>query len=461
MAIDGHSGTGSGTKTGTDKEQRRGMNSPAVFRRKIKVHFYPLHSEADAQGWCALRITARWHGETMHLRTGERILPRKPGKKGEMISLWDEKTDRVTGQHPDYLNLNDRLNDWERDVIAAFNTLWDAAPFEKITKAALHSYLFPVTEAGPDLSAQTWRQVLEQWKEKNRHLAADSLRKYDQMATMMEAWQPSLRPAQFDEDAGQDYLNHLLDQELSDAAIKVHFTGIRKCLERLGRPTDASWLQYSAKNAPQLDLEIAELQRLIRWKPTASHLAEERDRWLFQCFSGRRYEDLEKFESDRQRTMLALEDGQQVPALLHVQGKTGLDAAVPLPPIAVNIGERWGWKFPARREQDRNEWIKQVAKAAGLTRDWDDRLISGGKVKHHWRPLWQIISSHTARHTAATLLKQVSNNKALAKLVLGHAEEDVTDRYAKDKARLLAPAVLEAWQEILGDWYDSVPCALK
>jgi hypothetical protein len=141
--------------------------------------------------------------------------------------LWDEKTDRVTGQHPDYLNLNDRLNDWERDVLAAFGTLWAAAPFQKITKATLYRYLFPATEAAPDLSAQTWRQVLEQWKEKNRHLAVDSLRQYDQMATMMEAWRPTLRPLQFDEDAGQDYPNHLLDQKLSNAAAKAHFTGIR------------------------------------------------------------------------------------------------------------------------------------------------------------------------------------------------------------------------------------------
>jgi hypothetical protein len=89
-----------------------------------------------------------------------------------------------------------------------------------------------------------------------------------------------------------------------------------------------------------------------------------------------------------------------------------------------------------------------------------------GKVMHNWRPIWQGIGTHTARHTAGTLLRQVSSgNKALAKLVLGHAEEDVTDRYAKDKARLLAPAVLDAWQKILvsgtigsqrGSWARSV-----
>jgi hypothetical protein len=87
------------------------MKSPTVYRYKVKVHFYPIHSEADKQVWCALRVTVRWHGETMPLRTGERIMPRKAGKKGEPVLLWDEKTDRGTSQHPDYLNLNDRLNE--------------------------------------------------------------------------------------------------------------------------------------------------------------------------------------------------------------------------------------------------------------------------------------------------------------------------------------------------------------
>ncbi|WP_133256972.1 tyrosine-type recombinase/integrase [Hymenobacter edaphi] len=434
------------------------MQRLPVHRRKIKVSFFPRLAAINKAGYCPVRITMRWHNQELLLDTGEHVMSEKKGKKGEAVSLWDKEARRVTRDHPQHVSINGRLNDWERDVTDAFYDLWDAAPFEKITKEALHRHLFPEAEAKPDVSQQTWREVLEDWKEKNRHLAADSLRKYDQMATMMESWRPALRPGHFGEDVAKEYLNHLLDGELSDAAIKVHFTGIRKCLERLGRPTDASWLQYSAKNAPQLDLEVEELRRLIRYRPTASHLAEERDRWLFQCFSGRRYEDLEKFEHSRQRTTLTLEDGRQVPALLHVQGKTGLDAAVPLPPIAVLIGERWNWQFPRRREQDRNEWIKQVAKEAGLDREWDDRLITGGKVKHNWRPVHQVISSHTARHTAATLLKQASqNNKALAKLVLGHADQDVTDRYAKDKARLLAPAVLDAWKVILGDWYDQVP----
>ena len=45
----------------------------------------------------------------------------------------------------------------------------------------------------------------------------------------------------------------------------------------------------------------------------------------------------------------------------------------------------------------------------------------------------------------------------IPQIAVGHADEDVTDRYAKDKARLLAPAVLDAWRAVLGEWYDGEP----
>ena len=442
------------------------MSRLPLFKRKISVRLHPRLAEADKQGYCPLRLTARWHGQEIQEYTGERVLPHRLDKKGQLEVLWSPDLGRVARTHDDYVAINGRLSDWERDITDAFNRLFDAAPFQKVEKAALLAEAFPnagrkANSPAPVLpkvvESRTFRQVLDEWKEQNRNLGKDSLRKYDQLATMMESWQPELRPAQLTQKIAKEYQQHLLDLQKSDATVKVHFTGLRKCLEQLGLPAEMPWLQYSAKNAPQLDLEIEEVRKLIRWRPTTEHLAEERDRWLFQLFSGRRYEDLEKFDV-RERIALTLADGSQVPALLHAQGKTGNDAAVPLPPIAVKIGERWGWQFPARTWQQRGDWIKEVAQQVGLTREWDDRLITGGKVVHNWRPIHQVIGTHTARHTAGTLLKQVSNgNKALSKLVLGHADEDVTDRYAKDKAQLLAPAVLEAWQKILGEWYDGEP----
>ena len=452
------------------------MLTPTTYKRTISVQFYLRLVARNRRGYCPVRMTVRWHGQELQMDAGVLVLPERPGPHGQGVEpLWDMKAQlamegrklsvkemAVVPTHPETAtNINAHLIKRKKTVEDTFYRLFDAQGTGRIPKDVLAVELRPdkVREeprAVPAVS-RTFRQVLEEWKSENRNLAKDSLRKYDQLATMMESWRPDLRPDQVTQKVAKEYQQHLLDLQKSDATIKVHFGGIRKCLEQLGLPADMAWLQYTAKNAPQLDLEIEEVRKLIRWRPTSEQLAEERDRWLFQLFSGRRYEDLEKFDK-RERITLTLPDGSQVPALLHAQGKTGNDAAVPLPPIALKIGERWGWQFPARNWQQRGDWIKEIAQGAGLTREWDDRLITGGKVVHNWRPIWQVISTHTARHTAGTLLKQVSNgNKALAKLVLGHADEDVTDRYAKDKARLLAPAVLNAWQTILGEWYDGEP----
>ncbi|WP_310394427.1 hypothetical protein [Hymenobacter sp.] len=452
------------------------MLTPTLYKRTISVQFYLRLAARNKRGYCPVRMTLRWHGQELQLDAGVLVLPERPGPNGQGVeALWDTKAQRAMDErkltlkematvptHPDTAtNINAHLMSRRKTVEDTFYRLFDNGEPGRIPKAVLAAELVPGKEktapkAVPAVS-RTFRQVLEEWKAENRNLAKDSLRKYDQLATMMEVWRPELRPDQVTQKVAKEYQQHLLDLQKSDATVKVHFGGIRKCLEQLGLPADMAWLQYSAKNAPQLDLEIEEVRKLIRWRPTSEQLAEERDRWLFQLFSGRRYEDLEKFDK-RERITLTLEDGSQVPALLHAQGKTGNDAAVPLPPIALKIGERWGWQFPARNWQQRGDWIKEIAQGAGLTREWDDRLITGGKVMHNWRPIWQVISTHTARHTAGTLLKQVSNgNKALAKLVLGHADEDVTDRYAKDKARLLAPAVLDAWRAVLGEWYDGEP----
>ncbi|MGI4874264.1 MAG: hypothetical protein ACRYFX_24155 [Janthinobacterium lividum] len=299
------------------------------------------------------------------------------------------------------------------------------------------------SEAGGKPKAlRTFREALTEWKQLRRNLDADSLRKYDQMATAKEKWRPTLRPATITQAVTQEYVQHLLDQQRSDATIRVHLRGIKFCLETLGLPAAHKWLEYSAKNAPQLDLEASELWALLAWQPDTLAHRVERDRWVLQLLCGRRYEDMAKLDP-RQRVSLHLPDGTVVPALNHAQGKTTSNTVVPLPPLAVRLGERYGWQLPTASNRDRNHLIREVACLAGLTRDWDERTLSGGKVLSSWRPVWQAIGTHTARHTEDTLIKQASgSNKALAKLLLGHADEDVTDRYAKDHARQLAPALL-------------------
>ena len=210
------------------------------------------------------------------------MLPERPGPHGQGIEvLWDSNAQRViegrkltvkematVPTHPDTAtNINAHLMGRKKTVEDTFYRLFDNGGPGRLPKAVLAVELAPGKAAPIPVAApkvrRTFRQVLEEWKGENRNLAKDSLRKYDQLATMMESGQPDLRPDQVTQKVAKEYQQHLLDLQKSDATIKVHFGGIRKCLEQLGQPHDMVWLQYSAKNAPQLDLEIEEVRRLI------------------------------------------------------------------------------------------------------------------------------------------------------------------------------------------------------
>lgn len=94
---------------------------------------------------------------------------------------------------------------------------------------------------------------------------------------------------------------------------------------------------------------------------------------------------------------------------------------------------------------DRNRTIKQVAKRAGLNRLFNDVSISGGRATDNYQPVYELISTHTARHTCAELLTEgADDDKGVARFVLGHVEPSVTEIYAKTKARRMAPKVLAA-----------------
>ena len=195
--------------------------SRELFRRKISVRLHPRFSVADKRGFCPVRLTARWHGHEIQEYTGEYVLPGRPGKNGEPEELWNPELGRVTRGHDDYVNINARLGSWEKDITDAFYRLFDAAPLQQVSKMAMLAELFPAKSQRPLPAVQkaaalvpaagAFREVLTEWKQENRNLTANSLRKYDQLATMMESWQPDLRPEQVTQKVAKEYQQHLLD----------------------------------------------------------------------------------------------------------------------------------------------------------------------------------------------------------------------------------------------------------
>ena len=67
-------------------------------------------------------------------------------------------------------------------------------------------------------------------------------------------------------------------------------------------------------------------------------------------------------------------------------------------------------------------------------------------LKHHWKPVVEKLgfaeyTPHYGRHTMATMLREVKVPEDIRKLILGHANGDITDRYTHHSDEMLLEAV--------------------
>lgn len=433
------------------------MPSRVNYLDKISIRAYLRRP--NPEGFYQMYLVAYFHGSELSVSPGLRILPeRKEGRK--TVQLWERKTRRVLDAHPEAAAINTEIQAWEVRITAAFRQLAGPLGNQQVTKDALELALFPAAETptAVDPNQQTVLEHYAQWAAENEGILSSSyLKQAKYLSGQLHEWKPKLSVGELlTEKMVRAWQQHLVREEAADGSIANSYKWLRVLAGRIGVNPKLPWLKYKEVNAAQLDLTRDELHRLLSADlGEDERLQQERDRWVMQLLTGRRYSDLTVLRPE-QLTELTVEDGQRVPALRHHQQKVTTEVLLPLPPLAMQIGARWDWQLPAMGNRNRNVLIKQVAKAAGITRLFNDAKISGGKVTDNYRPAWEVIGTHTARHTAGSLLLEVSGgDESLAAYVLGHVQGTTTGIYAKDKARRIAPLLLQAWQKVLGEFYDT------
>ena len=141
---------------------------------------------------------------------------------------------------------------------------------------------------------------------------------------------------------------------------------------------------------------------------------ETRDLFICQCLLGQRISDLPKIlKGDYRITRLG--DGNEVIAFMAQ--KTSQEATLYLFPVVKEILGRYrqtGFehidllaedeKAIARNEVKLNKTIKEVCRKAGLDSDIDYVEQIGSKIITRRKKLFELIHTHTARHTFITLM---------------------------------------------------------
>ena len=152
-------------------------------------------------------------------------------------------------------------------------------------------------------------------------------------------------------------------------------------------------------------LTAAERERIEQLPMTeGTMLATVRDIFIFQCYTGMAYSDMQAFSLDK-----CQEVGENL-TYSAPRVKTGVVFYIRLLPQAISIAEKYGGRLPKVSDQVCNSNLKTIAQVAGITKK---------------------LTTHVGRHTFATWM--LANGVPIERVskMLGHRKVTQTQRYAK------------------------------
>jgi integrase len=156
-----------------------------------------------------------------------------------------------------------------------------------------------------------------------------------------------------------------------------------------------------------------------------------RDLFLFNCFAGLRYGDLQRLS--KSNFSIQMIDGQPVTMYAHRQTKTDRRVTVPLFPQAKGILEKYEWELPKMSALTFNKTIKALALRAGLIEIRRVRIHRGANQRFEAdQPIWQGVSSHTARRSFCTNCYRAGLSIGIIMLYSGHLRESQLLTYIRE-----------------------------
>lgn len=177
-------------------------------------------------------------------------------------------------------------------------------------------------------------------------------------------------------------------------------------------------------------------------------LAIARDIFLVGCWTAQRVSDYnnirkEDFESYTRKFVVEEDDPQNPGKKIDVvkteevlflnvrQQKTGARVAIPVSTQLREILERYNYQLPHLADQTINEKIKIVGELAGITEPVEIVTTKGGSPVRETFPKNELIKTHTARRTGATLMYLAGMDIYDIMKITGHTSPAVLKKYIR------------------------------
>jgi len=425
----------------------------------MELQFRQRLDRPDKQGRAGIFADLHWAGgHRWKMPTGVKVLP----------AHWQPtKAKKIHTSAENSSQLNLRLTRLLTAVQSVFTAAEGAGrPEATVTQAELEAAVqavgagsqrrarpTPAAEAtaaadAPLTDTATWAEFEARWRAENEHLLADSyLRMYRQVVSSLTEFDPKLRLATLTRERLAQYVAWLFADGKRESTVQRHYIFLRECHRMVGRVVP-KWLgKFTVRQGRRPTLRRAEVLALAAATDLAPDLLAERDAFLLQALLLLRDTDLRALKSHHVSAHELPGHGPTLCVELYQQ-KTSEPVLIPLPPAAAAIWQRCGGQLNLPSQQERNRRLKVLGQAVGLEREYVEVIFAGKNRSEQVRPMWQVLSTHAARHTGAGLLVLGSEgDQTLKEIALGHVSASA---YGYDTLERYGPRLLEAWQVALG-----------
>ena len=338
---------------------------------------------------------------------------------GITVRVKDFKKQRVKDE-----NINSRLRIIENVLNEHLNQFSSPKDIEKAIDAAL------AASRGEDTSAHIspgrpflW-DYFEEWSHRGSERAKDRNLAYRRITSMMGRdtdWEDIDGDwyFRFNEKCNEHDYSHNYKSTMTAKLKTVMNEGFNR-----GFHKNEAFRKFNTSYIPSDTIALTQEEVDALWSaPLEGRAAQARDVFMVGIYCAGRFQDYSKISSEN------ISDGK----LRYVQRKTGTTVVIPCSPRIVTVLERYGGTLPRITEQEVGRYIKSICRdlEGSFLNTVEVSKIRGDRksVEKHQR--WELVSTHTARRTGATLLYKSGVPIALCRLCTGHTTDQMFMRYLK------------------------------
>lgn len=268
---------------------------------------------------------------------------------------------------------------------------------------------------------------------------------YSTTYNKLQNFNPKLDFDNIDLDFYQDFVTWLRKKGYAENNVGGHIQRVKAVLNEATERGINTNLAFRSKRFITVSEEVdnialteTELQELEQLDLSGSpHLDRVRDLFVIGCHTGLRYSDYSRLSPNN------IKDG-----FIEIkQQKTGNPVAIPVHPVVKSIIDKYGGNLPESiSNQKTNDYLKDVCKQVkSLHQPASKTRTQGGMKTTVNYQKWEIISSHTARRTFATLAYLQGVPTVTIMAITGHRTEKAFLKYIKVTPKEHAKIMAGIW----------------